>query len=50
MNKMVFTSHRSKGDKLVKSFQLNRIESGKYVDITFDNFTSAFEARSFILK
>lgn len=50
MNKMVFTSHRSKGDKLVKSFQLNRIESGKYVDITFDNFTSAFEARELYLK
>lgn len=50
MDKMVSTAHRSKGDKFVKSFQLNKIGSGKYVDITFDNLASAFEARELYLK
>lgn len=50
MDPMVFTAHRSKGDKFVKTFQLKRIPSGKYVDISFDKLTSDFDAQSLYLK
>ncbi|EJL68550.1 right-handed parallel beta-helix repeat-containing protein [Chryseobacterium populi] len=50
MTPMVSVAERTKGDKLVKSFKLERIPSGKFVDISFDNITSAFEARDLYLK
>lgn len=50
MPPMVSVAHRAKGDKLIKSFTLKRIPSGKYIDITFDNFTSDFDARDLYVK
>ncbi|WP_299177555.1 hypothetical protein [uncultured Chryseobacterium sp.] len=50
MPPMVSVAGRTKGDKLVKSFKYERIPSGGFVDITFDNITSDFEARDLYLK
>lgn len=50
MDPMVFTAHRSDGDKFVKTFKLKRIPKGKYVDISFDKLKSDFDAQSLYLK
>ena len=50
MAPMVSVANRSKGEKLVKNFKLERIPSGKFVDISFDKITSDFEAKDIYLK
>ncbi|WP_370900289.1 hypothetical protein [Chryseobacterium gossypii] len=50
MRPMVSVAGRTKGDKLVKSFKHERIPSGKFIDITFDNITSDFGASDLYLK
>ncbi|WP_426477318.1 hypothetical protein ACP3T3_19060 [Chryseobacterium sp. CBSDS_008] len=47
---MVTTVKKAQADKLVRSFHLTDIHTNKFVDITFDQFTSAFEARDLYLK
>lgn len=50
MPPMVSIAERAKGDKLVKSFTVERIPSGKYIDITFDALTSNFDARDLFVQ
>jgi hypothetical protein len=50
LSPMVSVAERAKGDKLVKSFTVERIPSGKYIDITFDSLTSNFDARDLFVK
>ncbi|MCT2407043.1 right-handed parallel beta-helix repeat-containing protein [Chryseobacterium antibioticum] len=47
---MVSVAERAKGDKLVKSFTVERIPSGKYIDVTFDALTSNFDARDLFVQ
>lgn len=47
---MVSVAERAQGDKLVKSFTVERIPSGKYIDITFDALTSNFDARDLFVQ
>ncbi|NML70752.1 right-handed parallel beta-helix repeat-containing protein [Chryseobacterium sp. RP-3-3] len=47
---MVSVAERAKGDKLIKSFTVERIPSGKYIDITFDALTSNFDARDLFVQ
>lgn len=50
MAPMVTVANRAKGDKFVKSFTVQRIPSGKYIDLTFDDLTSDFAARDLYVK
>ncbi|CAI8705521.1 hypothetical protein [Chryseobacterium sp. IT-36CA2] len=50
MPPMVSTVKKAQADKLMRSFHLADISKDKFVDITFDNLASAFEARDLYLK
>nr|WP_315031209.1 right-handed parallel beta-helix repeat-containing protein [uncultured Chryseobacterium sp.] len=47
---MVSTVKKAQADKLIRSFTLPDIPKNKFVDITFDNIGSSFEARDLYLK
>ncbi|WP_288436775.1 hypothetical protein [uncultured Chryseobacterium sp.] len=50
MPPMVSTVKKAQADKLIRSFHLADISKDKFVDITFDNLASAFEARDLYVK